>query len=446
MCGICCHIVFQSFQGKERLSNVVNLSADCILTSMLNARGPDDESSFSTELHQLVKAYFMGCTLYQQGPEYVKQPYVDDFQNVLLWNGEIYNSTEKVKSDTFILAEKLSSCQKDSEVCKVMSQIKGPWAFIYWQEKSKSLWFGRDRLGRRSLLWNIQEVEKDVISDLILTSVAAHCSCSQHGIGESMVHEVPAEGLFCIRFDEKNYNNSNLKIDRYSWLDHQTIQNSTNLQTFDAVIQEMEKFSIHINDKLNISPPVNCILNNELPITEIDSTKYEKCSHDFIFADLLKDSMFDFYVKQFSEKFGQAVKLRTNHQQFQCKNCFSDKKMKCSHANIAILFSGGIDCAVIAAYADKYTQPNIPIDLINVAFCQKDKCSIPSKHKEKNREVEDKTSSSEKSDDGTYSVPDRITGYESLKELKLIFPHRTWNFIELSFVVLKHHFNFNYGG
>ncbi|KVH97715.1 Asparagine synthase, partial [Cynara cardunculus var. scolymus] len=37
-------------------------------------------------------------------------------------------------------------------VPELLSTIKGPWALIYWQASSKTIWFGRDALGRRSLL------------------------------------------------------------------------------------------------------------------------------------------------------------------------------------------------------------------------------------------------------------------------------------------------------
>ncbi|XP_020595773.1 asparagine synthetase domain-containing protein 1-like, partial [Phalaenopsis equestris] len=45
-----------------------------------------------------------------------------------------------------------SNSDHGKSIPDVLSTIKGPWAFIYWQDKSKTMWFGRDAFGRRSLL------------------------------------------------------------------------------------------------------------------------------------------------------------------------------------------------------------------------------------------------------------------------------------------------------
>lgn len=37
-------------------------------------------------------------------------------------------------------------------------------------------------------------------------------------------------------------------------------------------------------------------------------------------------------------------------------------------ASVGLLFSGGIDCMVLAALADKFLPPDHTLDLINVAF------------------------------------------------------------------------------
>lgn len=60
-----------------------------------------------------------------------------------------------------------------TSIPELLSSIKGPWALIYWQDESKSLWFGRDALGRRSLLvhWPSQEDAR-----LIFSSVAPFLS------------------------------------------------------------------------------------------------------------------------------------------------------------------------------------------------------------------------------------------------------------------------------
>lgn len=95
-----------------------------------------------------------------------------------------------------------------------------------------------------------------------------------------------------------------------------------------------------------------------------------------------------------------AVECRVKKQPGVCKVCVRN----CNHCNVAVCFSGGLDSTIIALLADKYVPVDCPIDLYNVAFQQVN---------------------------GTYNVPDRITGCASLEELKLLAPHRTWNFVKV---------------
>lgn len=62
------------------------------------------------------------------------------------------------ESDTAILFQSLNAaCQdpatsSDTAVLDVLCEIEGPFAFIFWEARKRRLWFGRDRLGRRSLV------------------------------------------------------------------------------------------------------------------------------------------------------------------------------------------------------------------------------------------------------------------------------------------------------
>jgi len=107
-------------------------------------------------------------------------------------------------------------------------------------------------------------------------------------------------------------------------------------------------------------------------------------------------------------------------------------------ARLAILFSGGIDCAIIAYLAHKcvilyyahilpperitrFIPIDEPIDLLNVAF-------------ENPRSLKAKQKNSEGAID-VYDVPDRQTGLEQLEELRSMYPHRKWNFVRSCYVL-----------
>lgn len=61
---------------------------------------------------------------------------------------------DRGSSDTSsILSLLVQACQDGGEgVVAALSGVEGPFAVAFWDERAKTLWFGRDRLGRRSLL------------------------------------------------------------------------------------------------------------------------------------------------------------------------------------------------------------------------------------------------------------------------------------------------------
>lgn len=85
-----------------------------------------------------------------------------------------------------------------------------------------------------------------------------------------------------------------------------------------------------------------------------------------------------------------------------------------SDSKVAVLFSGGLDCTVLARLASDILPPSQPIDLINVAF---ENPRIASQHKACSQEE-------------LYELcPDRITGRKSFAELTKTCPDRSWRFV-----------------
>ncbi|KAJ7294253.1 hypothetical protein O6H91_Y270400 [Diphasiastrum complanatum] len=141
------------------------------------------------------KIQLVGSSLQLRGVHQVSQPLKDSSGSVLVYNGEIFGGlfVGPEENDSEILLSALQKCCTcschlclDSEercgcigltvssnahatIPQVLSQLRGPWALIYWQAESQSLWFGRDAFGRRSLLvhW-----PSDLDPRLVFTSVA----------------------------------------------------------------------------------------------------------------------------------------------------------------------------------------------------------------------------------------------------------------------------------
>ncbi|RZC38319.1 asparagine synthetase domain-containing protein [Asbolus verrucosus] len=120
-----------------------------------------------------------------------------------------------------------------------------------------------------------------------------------------------------------------------------------------------------------------------------------------IFEKLCNSHWLDNIIK-LEKLLKNAVKKRISTQPNFCQNCF--KQLNCSHSLTGVLFSGGVDCAILALLADEFTDETRSIDLINVAF---DRAT-------------------------NYKTPDRITGIDTLNELQKLCPQRKWNFVEVN--------------
>lgn len=94
----------------------------------------------------------------------------------------------------------------------------------------------------------------------------------------------------------------------------------------------------------------------------------------------------------------KSVKIRLETHPDKCKKCLYKNGSRCDHCTAGVLFSGGLDCTILAYLAEKYVAKDQPIDLINVAF-RKDVVA-------------------------NYDVPDRLTGRQSFEELKKLCKNR----------------------
>jgi asparagine synthetase B (glutamine-hydrolysing) len=103
------------------------------------------------------------------------------------------------------------------------------------------------------------------------------------------------------------------------------------------------------------------------------------------------------------------------------------KSLHASEARLAILFSGGLDCTVLARMAHALLPANDQIDLLNVAF--ENPRVVQAARSKANGNYTTETTNTESAYE---SCPDRITSRKALRELRQICPERTWRFIEVS--------------
>ena len=115
---------------------------------------------------------------------------------------------------------------------------------------------------------------------------------------------------------------------------------------------------------------------------QIDAFPYRKPSIDVLpfdppetlLSEFESNSIFQDISRTFLQQLQSAVQRRLINLPFLCRQCkqSTDDILRpsngCSHAKLAILFSGGVDSTVLAALADRILPIHEPIDLLNVAF------------------------------------------------------------------------------
>lgn len=169
----------------------------------LTKRGPDLRSTVDavteTSSNDTVSLKFLSTVLALRGDHIAKQPLQDPVsQSVLCWNGEAWKIGEGVVdgNDGEAIIGLLGSAVCVDDISKsikntlnVLRTISGPFAFVYYDRIHGLVYYGRDCLGRRSLLYNVD----DSSGTILLSSIADSASGSWH--------EVEADGIYVLALD-----------------------------------------------------------------------------------------------------------------------------------------------------------------------------------------------------------------------------------------------------
>ncbi|KAF2752729.1 hypothetical protein EJ05DRAFT_505777 [Pseudovirgaria hyperparasitica] len=344
------------------------------ISELLRRRGPDSVEDHVVTIPNenfTLYAYFLTTVLSLRGSDIVAQPLVDRASgSVLCWNGEAWSIRDEIvaESDTTkvfqsLLAASLANARArattddhNDAILGVLSSVRGPYALVFYDAASGRLYFGRDCLGRRSLLYCSDTVGEITISSLTDSQFSGR------------FHEVEADGLRVIDLSRPS---KEFVINRIPY-DHKSDS----------------------PQKLPFGP-----LNKAHPTADQTLSALTIASapvHDL--ERVLRQSL---SLRVQKIKAGPSVEADTG----QCI--------------LAILFSGGLDCSVIARMTHDLLDESEPVDLLNVAFHN------PRTHKpaEPGQELT-KTS---------YELcPDRLTGRKTFAELQRVCPSRTWRFVAIN--------------
>lgn len=205
--------------------------------------------------------------------------------------------------------------------------------------------------------------------------------------------EVPSLGIFCV-------NLKTMEMTCVTW--NQLNTKSINILTlFENFLQRFGKINVISNDAYShpLQSSFKPFIEPDDNFLKIIPTLKESFGEIY---EKLADKVLSNNINKLKIYLANSVQQRVTNIPNFCQMCCLQQN-KCSHSSVGILFSGGVDCAVLALLADKFVDKNRPIDLLNVAFSE---------------------NSSE--------APDRQTGFNTLEELKKNCPDRTWNFIEIN--------------
>lgn len=392
MCGIYASVSISGFRQPSEAAK-----------QLLCNRGPDHIGELHTQLtlrhEEPLSISLISTVLALRGGHVTAQPFKDDLSgSSLCWNGEawrlgldpVHGNDGQAVFKALVRASfaQATSTSSDS-IAQVLRSIAGPFAFVFLDKINHQIYFGRDRLGRRSLL---RKCDGDLTS-LELSSVADPDS--------GPWSEVEADGIYQISCAEKRsiepqqnpksslISKSFAPIYVHQWNDISSEVSPVNLGTFNMAAK----------------PVGTCTLGLEAESV----TQLKKCLTESLAVRILNIPLPPDY--------------ETEHQ-----------------VRMAILFSGGLDCTVLARMSHDILPPKQHIDLINVAFENPRVVQAARNVKHlKKREEENNTINTEHADqyavsdeDNPYEkCPDRQTGRKAFQELQKACPSRSWRFIAI---------------
>ncbi|KXJ91762.1 asparagine synthase-domain-containing protein [Microdochium bolleyi] len=326
---------------------------------------------------------FTSTVLALRGDHVARQPLQDSRYegdgSVLCWNGEAWrfddqpvpgNDGEALLSRLSLRSTPDDPSARQEHVLRIFRSIQGPFAVVYYDALDRRVYYGRDRLGRRSLLMHkVEGTDGDIA--VSFSSIA--------GQPVSDWAEVAADGLYSLKLDAFETATAQFDHipDRHSWLDAEPEANMvSNIGSFNAA-----------TDK----PGVSCTQAPEAP-----------------------------YVDELERQLMASLHLRVvDVPQPPCNPHFLDEDAV--DTRVAILFSGGLDCTVLARLAHDLVPATQGLDLINVAF-------------ENPRLVAQylKLPEGQRATDFYETCPDRITGRKAFAELQRACPERSWRLIAVN--------------
>ncbi len=430
------------------------------LEAAIAPRGPDQQGHMTLALDHDWKLILLASVLHMRGLQLCPQPAQDEAGNVLLWNGEVFAGrlTEEKgpearatitpglgDSDTKAVLQALGGAwekgghhQHEDEhhqtnilppslisrqVRQTLANIQGPWAMIYYHKASKTVHYGRDRLGRRSLVMHTAAAGEGAAAGgggewLAVASTSAPLLAppgkeDEEKKGLNAWNEVKVDGLWCLDLSSLSSSSAGLPSPQLvPWTSPLVLEGQQGQQ------RQREPLPTSLSDATNtlfytlgeavrrrvVSAPTPLPFNSSLP--SLPSFAKKK-------------------MMKVEEKEEQKEEEEEEEEENEEKEEEEERRIG-PPARVAVLYSGGLDCQVLAALAHLQLEKedeekraedataaaaaattvatattSAPIDLINVCFDYR----------------------------GGHQSPDRLAALAGWLELRRLFPSRHWRLL-----------------
>ncbi|KLU84680.1 hypothetical protein MAPG_03719 [Magnaporthiopsis poae ATCC 64411] len=331
---------------------------DSLLRRRLRNRGPDHIGHVEARFADAILA-FTSTVLALRGSTITTQPFHHTSSgSVLCWNGEAWKiDGRNVHGNDGAELFALFN-QPDTDILDTIRAIEGPFALVLFDKPSGQLFYARDRLGRRSLVTRRDEAD----GSLRLSSIPEEPDPSWV--------EVEADGIYVLDLNMLFSPSAPAPV-RHPWVAVPDLsQGMSGIGVFNIQIPQDSDSEPSAWPEAAAVPALRNLLTESLRLRILGVP--EPPSTD------------------------QGIDTR-----------------------VAVLFSGGLDCTVLARLCHDLLPATQGMDLLNVAF--------------ENPRIASQTEKRDAQDlDSLYEAcPDRVTGRKSFAELLRVCPERAWRFIAI---------------
>ncbi|MCJ1403580.1 hypothetical protein MMC11_006803 [Xylographa trunciseda] len=416
MCGIffSCSKKYPIFPSEHLLDLLKRRGPDSVKVVQrtcrsINSTGPVTPENTAQPLHLV----FVSTVLSLRGNAIVEQPLVDnDSGSLLCWNGEAWkldkepiagNDAQAVFNALLSTTQSSSSGQqmqpgareiRVQEVLGIIGILSGPFSFVFYDASSQQVFYGRDMIGRRSLLYSGSLPHEFIVSS------TSDCSASENWMEVEACSIQVINSSATLPSTECSRRRAPVAVEDFPFI--KTISWSTvKRKRIDFSSSESLKLLSSKQDTWDVGasthfPPIN---------REISPPAFQGLCLDSEVVNSLHEQLRASLVLRIQGVPHSSEITPQNH--------------------LAILFSGGLDCTLVARLVHDILPLEVSIDLLNVAFENPRVIAAANALAAQNEQNADSNAS-------PYSkCPDRLTGFSSYAELLNACPGRFWRFVSV---------------